>query len=129
MAARWMLLAAFVLAIMMCARAQEDAAVEGVAGSDDEKKKSYGEDVPAGGEDVPEGGEDISAGGEDSTTETSETQKKIMMPPEIEAGGLTALLVGGLLLAILLPGMLCLYNIQTPQKFEVPEKDTKNKTQ
>ncbi|KAJ8903456.1 hypothetical protein NDN08_004563 [Rhodosorus marinus] len=52
-----------------------------------------------------------------------------MRPPPIAAGGLTALLAGALLLLIFLVGFSALFNIQTPQKFDVPDKDVKGKMQ
>eukprot|EP00188_Purpureofilum_apyrenoidigerum_P003235 Plantae.Rhodophyta-Purpureofilum_apyrenoidigerum.ctg3334.p2 GENE.Plantae.Rhodophyta-Purpureofilum_apyrenoidigerum.ctg3334~~Plantae.Rhodophyta-Purpureofilum_apyrenoidigerum.ctg3334.p2 ORF type:complete len:115 (+),score=38.72 Plantae.Rhodophyta-Purpureofilum_apyrenoidigerum.ctg3334:145-489(+) len=114
MTTRMLLMLLFLALALLCVHAQEEVAVPEEIGSDENDKPKD---------------EDVAAAEEGANDETTKTQKKVMLPPEIEAGGLTALLVGGLLLAILIPGMLCLYNIQTPQKFEVPEKDAKSKAQ
>lgn len=50
-----------------------------------------------------------------------------MDPPELSAAVLAGLLVGLILLAIFVPGMLCLWNIQPPQTFESFEKDEAKK--
>mmetsp|Transcript_10400 Transcript_10400/g.43240 ORF Transcript_10400/g.43240 Transcript_10400/m.43240 type:complete len:110 (-) Transcript_10400:622-951(-) len=59
----------------------------------------------------------------------SATDDNPMRPPPIAAGGLTALLAGALLLLIFLIGFNALFSIQTPQKFDVPDKDIKSKMQ
>mmetsp|Transcript_8036 Transcript_8036/g.17282 ORF Transcript_8036/g.17282 Transcript_8036/m.17282 type:complete len:155 (-) Transcript_8036:1226-1690(-) len=52
-----------------------------------------------------------------------------LLPPPITSAGFMALLVILLLLLILIPGMMALFNIQTPYAFATPEADAKKKNQ
>jgi hypothetical protein len=46
-----------------------------------------------------------------------------MHPPEISAGILASLIVTALILLILVPGLLCLYSIQSPASFVAERED------
>jgi len=53
-----------------------------------------------------------------------------LLPPPITSAGFMALLVVALLLLIFIPGIMALFNIQTPYAFDTPDKDGgKKKTQ
>ncbi len=50
-----------------------------------------------------------------------------MDPPQVSVGGIAGLLVGFVLLLILVPGLICLYKIESPQTFDTMDKDDAKK--
>lgn len=79
-------------------------------------------------------GAEVVAGMKANTTANAEfnadgslKKKTHMDPPPITPGIAVGLIVAFILLLILMPGMMCLYNIQAPQSFEITDKDDAKK--
>lgn len=94
-----------------------------------------GSDVPTSGRAATKQGTTTGATGGNATQNTSSakgnsTKSNVMNAPELSTAGLTGLLVTALFLIIFIPGFLCLWNIQTPQTFEVVDgTDVRKKMQ